>query len=138
MRRLREFRDAEISAVHMIQTVMSQLDPAQMSGTVLAVPDVSRPALEGSLAKATGNVRTILSCQTVNFVAPTTINRRAAHARYRASRCLRVNNIATTAKTSGQITLASGPTVPPVSHCGPFKVTLKRLCDGVNPLLGTP
>lgn len=37
----------EISSVHMIQTVMSQLDPAQMSGTVLAVPDVSRPALEG-------------------------------------------------------------------------------------------
>jgi predicted deacylase len=26
---------------------MNQLDPAQMSGTVLAVPDVSRPALEG-------------------------------------------------------------------------------------------
>jgi uncharacterized protein len=26
---------------------MSRLDPAQMSGTVLAVPDVSRPALEG-------------------------------------------------------------------------------------------
>ena len=37
----------EISPVHMIQTVMSKLDPAQMSGTVLAVPDVSRPALEG-------------------------------------------------------------------------------------------
>ena len=37
----------EISPVHMIQTVISQLDPAQMSGTVLAVPDVSRPALEG-------------------------------------------------------------------------------------------
>lgn len=37
----------EISPVHTIQTVMSQLDPAQMSGTVLAVPDVSRPALEG-------------------------------------------------------------------------------------------
>ena len=37
----------EMSPVHMIQTVMSQLDPAQMSGTVLAVPDVSRPALEG-------------------------------------------------------------------------------------------
>jgi len=36
----------EISPVHTIQTVMSQLDPAQMSGTVLAVPDVSRPALE--------------------------------------------------------------------------------------------
>jgi uncharacterized protein len=37
----------EISPVHTIQTVMSQLDPAQMSGTVLAVPDVSRPAMEG-------------------------------------------------------------------------------------------
>lgn len=37
----------EISPVHTIQTVMSQLDPTQMSGTVLAVPDVSRPALEG-------------------------------------------------------------------------------------------
>ena len=37
----------EISPVHMIQTVMRQLDPAQMSGTVLAVPDVSRPAMEG-------------------------------------------------------------------------------------------
>jgi predicted deacylase len=37
----------EISPVHMIQTVMNQLDPARMSGTVLAVLDVSRPALEG-------------------------------------------------------------------------------------------
>ena len=37
----------EISPVHMIHTVMGQLDPAEMSGTVLAVPDVSRPALEG-------------------------------------------------------------------------------------------
>src|SRR5215472_12849418 len=37
----------EISPVHMIHSVMSQLDPAQMSGTVVAVPDVSRPALEG-------------------------------------------------------------------------------------------
>jgi hypothetical protein len=37
----------EISPVHTIQTVMNQLDPAQMSGTVLAIPDVSRPALEG-------------------------------------------------------------------------------------------
>lgn len=36
----------EISPVHTIQTVMSQLDPAEMSGTVVAVPDVSRPALE--------------------------------------------------------------------------------------------
>ena len=37
----------EISPVHTIQTVMSQLDPAEMSGTVIAVLDVSRPALEG-------------------------------------------------------------------------------------------
>src|SRR5215471_1662945 len=36
----------EISPVHTIHTVMNQLEPAQMSGTVLAVPDVSRPALE--------------------------------------------------------------------------------------------
>ncbi len=37
----------EISSVHTIQTVMSQLDPAEMSGTVMAALDVSRPALEG-------------------------------------------------------------------------------------------
>ena len=37
----------EMSPIHMIHIVMNQLDPAQMSGTVLAVPDVSRPALEG-------------------------------------------------------------------------------------------
>ncbi|MBR0735975.1 succinylglutamate desuccinylase/aspartoacylase family protein [Bradyrhizobium liaoningense] len=36
----------EMSSVHTVQTVMSQLDPAQMSGTVMAVTDVSRPALE--------------------------------------------------------------------------------------------
>ena len=37
----------EMSPVHTIQTVMNQLDPAEMSGTVLAVFDVSRPAMEG-------------------------------------------------------------------------------------------
>jgi uncharacterized protein len=36
----------EVSSVHTVQTVMSRLDPAQMSGTVMAVTDVSRPALE--------------------------------------------------------------------------------------------
>ena len=36
----------EISSVHTVQAIMSQLDPAQMSGSVVAVPDVSRPALE--------------------------------------------------------------------------------------------
>ena len=37
----------EMSSVHMVQTVMNQLDPARMSGTVMGVTDVSRPALEG-------------------------------------------------------------------------------------------
>ncbi|TCK30379.1 hypothetical protein EV667_0467 [Ancylobacter aquaticus] len=37
----------EMSSVHTVQTVMNQLDPARMSGTVMAVTDVSRPALEG-------------------------------------------------------------------------------------------
>lgn len=36
----------EMSPVHTLQTVMNQLDPARMSGTVVAVFDVSRPALE--------------------------------------------------------------------------------------------
>jgi predicted deacylase len=37
----------EMSSVHTVQTVMNQLDPAEMSGTVMAVTDVSSPALEG-------------------------------------------------------------------------------------------
>lgn len=37
----------EMSSVHTVQTVINQLDPAQMSGTVMAVTDVSRPAMEG-------------------------------------------------------------------------------------------
>jgi len=37
----------EMSSVHMVHTVMDQLNPAEMSGTVMAVTDVSRPALEG-------------------------------------------------------------------------------------------
>ena len=36
----------EMSSVHTVQTVMNQLDPAEMSGTVMAVTDVSRPAME--------------------------------------------------------------------------------------------
>lgn len=36
----------EMSSVHTVQTVMNRLDPMQMSGTVMAVTDVSRPALE--------------------------------------------------------------------------------------------
>ena len=36
----------EMSSIHTVQTVMNQLDPAQMSGTVMAVTDVARPALE--------------------------------------------------------------------------------------------
>lgn len=37
----------EMSNIHTVQTVMNQLDPAQMSGTVMAVTDVARPAVEG-------------------------------------------------------------------------------------------
>ena len=37
----------EMSSIHTVQTVMNQLDPAQMSGTVMAVMDVARPAIEG-------------------------------------------------------------------------------------------
>jgi uncharacterized protein len=37
----------EMSSVHTVQTVMNHLDPAEMSGTVMAVTDVSRPAMEG-------------------------------------------------------------------------------------------
>ncbi|MBB3442114.1 succinylglutamate desuccinylase/aspartoacylase family protein [Rhizobium sp. BK379] len=36
----------EMSNIHTVQTVMNQLDPTQMSGTVMAVTDVARPALE--------------------------------------------------------------------------------------------
>ncbi len=37
----------EMSSIRAVQTVMNQLDPATMSGTVMAVTDVSRPAMEG-------------------------------------------------------------------------------------------
>ena len=36
----------EMSSVHTVHTVMNQLDPAEMSGTVMAVTDVSGPAIE--------------------------------------------------------------------------------------------
>jgi uncharacterized protein len=41
----------EMSSVHTVQTVMNQLDPAEMSGTVMAVTDVSRPAMERNAAQ---------------------------------------------------------------------------------------
>jgi uncharacterized protein len=37
----------EMSNIHTVLTVMNQLDPAEMSGTVMAVADVSRAAMEG-------------------------------------------------------------------------------------------
>jgi predicted deacylase len=36
----------EMSSVHTVQTVMSKLNPMEMSGTVMAVLDIARPALE--------------------------------------------------------------------------------------------
>src|SRR5262249_62364028 len=37
----------EMSSVHTVHTVMNQLDPRKMSGTVMAVAGVSRPAMGG-------------------------------------------------------------------------------------------
>lgn len=37
----------EMSSIHTVQSVMNQLDPLEMSGTVMAVTDVSRAAIEG-------------------------------------------------------------------------------------------
>jgi predicted deacylase len=37
----------EMSSMHTVQSVMNQLDPGEMSGTVTAVTDVSSPALQG-------------------------------------------------------------------------------------------
>ena len=36
----------EMSSIHTVQSVMALLDPAQMSGTVMAVPDISGPAID--------------------------------------------------------------------------------------------
>ena len=36
----------EMSSIHTVLTVMNQLDPAAMSGTVMAVTNIARPALE--------------------------------------------------------------------------------------------
>lgn len=36
----------EMSSIHAVQTIMNKLDPAVMSGTVMAIFDVSRPAIE--------------------------------------------------------------------------------------------
>jgi len=36
----------EMSSIHTVQTVIDRLDPTQMSGTVMAVLDIARPALE--------------------------------------------------------------------------------------------
>lgn len=37
----------EMNSIHTVQTVMHGLDPAEMSGSVMAVLDIARPALEG-------------------------------------------------------------------------------------------
>jgi uncharacterized protein len=36
----------EMSSIRVVQTVMDQLDPANMSGSVMAVLDIARPAIE--------------------------------------------------------------------------------------------
>ena len=37
----------EMSSVHTVHSVMNRLDPSEMSGTVMAVTDIARPAMEG-------------------------------------------------------------------------------------------
>jgi len=36
----------EMSSVHTVQTIMGRLKPAEMTGTVMAVLDIARPAME--------------------------------------------------------------------------------------------
>lgn len=49
----------EMSSVHAVMTVMNQLDPAQMSGTVMAVTDISRPAMLAMQRKWPNSSRSI-------------------------------------------------------------------------------
>ncbi len=49
----------EMSPVHTVQTVMNQLDPTEMSGTVMAVTDVARPAWKA--CSADGPIRAAAS-----------------------------------------------------------------------------
>jgi predicted deacylase len=49
----------EMSSVHAVMTVMDQLDPAQMSGTVMAVTDISRPAMLAMQRKWPNSSRSI-------------------------------------------------------------------------------
>lgn len=49
----------EMSSVHTVMTVMNQLDPAQMSGTVMGVTDISRPAIEAFQRKWPNSSRSI-------------------------------------------------------------------------------
>ncbi len=73
----------EMSPIHMIQTVMNQLDPAEMSGTVLAVFDVSRPAMEGMARRWPSSGRGI-DLVDINRVFPGNENAPDAAARHAA------------------------------------------------------
>lgn len=47
----------EMSSVHTVQAVMGQLNPAEMSGTVMAVLDIARPAMESMQRRWPGSGR---------------------------------------------------------------------------------
>ncbi len=47
----------EMSSIHTVQTVMAGLDPAAMKGTVMAVFDVARPAIEAMTRRWPGSGR---------------------------------------------------------------------------------
>jgi uncharacterized protein len=49
----------EMSSVHTVQTVMGRLNPAEMSGTVMAVLDIARPAMESMQRRWPGSGRGI-------------------------------------------------------------------------------
>lgn len=49
----------EMSSIHTVMTVMNQLDPVEMSGTVMAVTDISRPALLATQRKWPNSSRSI-------------------------------------------------------------------------------
>lgn len=73
----------EISPVRTLQMVMDQLDPVEMSGTVLAVFDVSRPALEG-MARRWPNSGRGIDLVDINRVWPGNENGPTAPSRHAA------------------------------------------------------
>ena len=71
----------EMSSIHAVQTIMNALDPAVMSGTVMAVFDVSRPAIE-SMSRRWPNSARGIDLVDLNRVWPGDENGPGAPARH--------------------------------------------------------